>query len=101
MVSSHHVHETILQRAVKEAARKASIVRRVRKLEMRIEKVMGIRLAEGGTRGATASEGSRDYERARKLDFVRCELSFNDRSGAGNDFIAKTPRGAYLYVGTS
>ena len=66
---------------------------------MKIEEAIAILLAAGGTRGVTASEGSKDYERARGLDFVRCDCSYNDRSGPGYDFIAKTPRGAYLYVG--
>lgn len=68
---------------------------------MSIEEVIRILMIEGGSRGITASPGSKDYERARNLNFVRCECSYRSRTVdmPGYDFIAKTPRGAFIYVG--
>jgi hypothetical protein len=64
---------------------------------MTIEQVVAQLETEGGNRGATATPGHADYERARNLDFTLCECS--RRHGTGHDYIARTPRGAYLYVG--
>ena len=68
---------------------------------MDIEEVINILLDEGGIRGRTASPGSSYYQRARGLEFVRCECSHRARTPAmpGYDYIARTARGAYLYVG--
>jgi hypothetical protein len=64
---------------------------------MTIEEAIHNMEMEGGVRRRTATPGHDYYDRARNLDFVICECS--RRHGPGYDCIARTPNGAYLYVG--
>jgi hypothetical protein len=69
-----------------------------------IEEVIRSYLAQNQTRGATATPGHAYYERARNLLFRRCACS--ERAARAGDWtmaehIARTPRGAYLYIGTN
>ena len=67
---------------------------------MRFSAVLQILQSEGGVAGETAKPGGADYARAQDLDWRRCECSFR-RAGQelDYDFIARTPRGAILYLG--
>ncbi len=65
------------------------------------EKVLEELRKLGGKPGKTASEGSKDWERAARLDFRKCPCSFADDSYAGKDngdYIAATS-GKPLYIG--
>jgi hypothetical protein len=66
---------------------------------MNIEDVIADFEALGGRRGKTATSGGQYYDRAVSLDFQRCECSARDDLWQFQDFIARTPRGAHLYVG--
>ena len=66
---------------------------------MNIEQVIATFARQGGRRGRTASPGSKDYERARSLDFQLCSCSERDPDRSYPDYIAGTSRGAFLYVG--
>ena len=68
---------------------------------MTIEEVIRWYLDQDQTRGATATPGHAYYERARDLNFRRCQCSARDAEWTMAEHIAKTPSGAYLYVGTN
>lgn len=66
---------------------------------MDIEEVIAALEAEDGIRGVTATPGSQYYDRARNLQFQPCECSRRDAGYDHTDYIARTPRGACMYVG--
>ena len=68
---------------------------------MTIEQAIRYYLERGQTRGLTASPGHRDYERARDLDFRICRCSGRDAEWTMPEHLARTSRGAYLYIGTN
>ena len=68
---------------------------------MTIEVAIRWYLDRGGSRGLTATPGNRYYDRAATLDFQICRCSEADPEWTAREYIARTPRGAYLYVGTN
>ena len=65
---------------------------------MRIEDVVAMFEQQGATRGKTVSPGSPNYERSRDLDFQICKCSDQDPDWEIPEYIAQTPKGAYLQI---
>jgi hypothetical protein len=68
---------------------------------MTLEQAIRWYLDRGQERGLTATPGHGDYGRASSLDFRRCECSARDGEWTMPEHLARTRRGAHLYLGTN
>ncbi len=69
------------------------------KRELTIDEVIAEFVAAGGRPGRTATPGHQYYESASKLMFIRCQCGWDDTTYGWHEYIARSARGKFHYVG--